>query len=57
VHTLQNLTHAVAKVTDGNIPPDQLPNLRRVGALPLPRQAVSEPIGLAGYIIKDLCES
>jgi hypothetical protein len=44
-------------VTDGNITSDQIPNLGRVGALPLPRQAVGEPIRLAGNVIKDLRES
>ena len=57
MHTPQDLTQAIAKVTDGDIPPDEIPNLRRVGALPLPWQAVCEPIGLAGNIIKDLGKS
>ena len=57
LHTLQDLTHVVVEVTDGNIPPDEIPNLGRVGVLPLPRQAVGEPIRLTGNVIKDLCES
>ena len=57
LHPLQDLAHMVAEVTDGNITPDEIPNLGRVGALPLPRQAVGEPIRLAGNIIKDPRES
>jgi len=57
LHTLQDLANAVIEVTDGNITPDKIPNLGRVGALPLPRQAVGEPICLAGNVIKDLRES
>ena len=57
LHTLQDLTNAVIEVTDGNITPDKIPNLGRVGALPLSRQAVGEPICLTGNVIKDLCES
>jgi hypothetical protein len=44
-------------MTDGDITPDKLPNLRRVSTLALSRQAVSEPINLAGDVIKDLCKS
>ena len=57
LHTLQDLANTVTEVTDGNIAPDEIPHLGRVSALPLPRQAVGEPIRLAGNVIKDLCES
>ena len=57
LHTLQDLANAVIEVTHRNVTPDKIPNLGRVGALPLPRQAVGEPICLAGNVIKDLRES
>ena len=57
LHTLQDLAHTVAKMADGNSAPDEISDLGRISAIPLSRQAVSEPIHLAGYIIKDLCES
>jgi hypothetical protein len=57
LHTLPDLANAVIKITDRDITPDKIPNLRRVGMLPLPRQAVRAPIHLAGDIIKDLGES
>jgi hypothetical protein len=37
LHTLQDLVNAVAKVTDGNIAPDEISDLGRSRALPLPR--------------------
>jgi len=57
LHTLQDLTNTVIKVTDGNIAPDEIANLGRVGALSLSRQAVGEPICLTGNVIKDPRES
>jgi hypothetical protein len=57
LHTLQDLANAVIEMTDGNIAPDEVPNLGRVGALPLPRQTMGEPIRLAGNVIKDLGEA
>jgi hypothetical protein len=35
-YTLPNLANAIAEVTDRDIAPDEVPNLGRVSALPLP---------------------
>jgi len=37
LHALPDLANVVIEVTDGNITSDKIPNLGRVGALPLPR--------------------
>jgi hypothetical protein len=57
LHPLPDLANAVTGVTDGHIVPDEIPNVGYVGALPLPRQAVGEPVRLAGNVIKDLRKS
>ena len=56
-HTPRNLANPVTEVTDRNFAPDEIPSLGRVSAFPLPRQAVGEPIRLAGNVIKDLREA
>jgi hypothetical protein len=57
LHMLQDLINTVAQVTDGNIAPDEIANLGRSSACPLPREAVGEPIRFTGHVIKDLRES
>ena len=57
LHTLQDLANAVIEMTDGNIAPDEIADLGRSRALPLPREAVGEPIRFTGYVIEDLGES
>jgi hypothetical protein len=52
LHTLPDRVNVVAKVTDGNIAPDEIANLGRSSALPLPREAVGEPIRFTGYVIE-----
>jgi len=55
--TLQDLTNMVTEVTDGDVAPDEIPNVGRGGAFPLPRQAAGEPIRFASNVIKDLREA
>jgi hypothetical protein len=57
LHTLHDLANTVTEVTNRDITPDKIPNLGRVGVLPLARQAVGEPIRLASNVIKDLGKS
>jgi hypothetical protein len=52
-----DLTTTVIGLTHGDVAPDEFPNVRRVGSLPLPWQTVAEPIQLASNIIKDLREA
>jgi hypothetical protein len=54
---LQDLINTVAQVTDGDIAPDEISDLGRSSVLPLPREAVGEPIRFTGYVIEDLRES